>query len=334
MILTSHQRDGSRPTAMGLAGTLQTVAWRALGTECRLQFVAPDKASADTFATAAQQWVARFELRYSRFLPSSELSRINAAAGRTWIEIDEEMSQMLDLSGSLHFMTQGVLDVTSLPLLRLWDFRAPAPRIPADAAIAEARKLVGWGKVQRAPGKVFLPTPGMALDFGGWGKEFAVDAVAQIAAAHGITAVLADFGHDLRALGLPPGKPAWHIGLEDPKAPGNCWGSVAVTDRGVASSGDYVRSFVHEGRRYGHIVDPRTGWPVSNGCLQVTVIAPTCLQAGVLSTAAFVLGAEAGVRLIQETFGADGCILTTRARHQTRGFFNYLVESRGSSSPP
>ena len=327
MILTSHRRESSRPAAMGPAGTMETVSWRALGTECRLQFVARDTATATAFGAEAQQWVARFERRYSRFLPSSEVSRINAAAGRSWVEIDEEMSQMLDLSGSLHFMTQGVLDVTSLPLLQLWDFRAPTPQIPSDAAIAEAKKRIGWAKVQRVPGKVFLPEPGMALDFGGWGKEFAVDAVAQIATAHGITALLVDFGHDLRALGLPPGKPAWHVGLEDPSRPGGCWGSLAVTDRGVASSGDYVRGFIHEGRRYGHIIDVRTGWPVSNGCLQVTVIAPTCLQAGVLSTAGFVLGAETGVRLIQDTFGAEGCVVTARARHQTRGFFQYMVET-------
>ncbi len=325
MLHTSHRRDSSRPSAVGPAGAMEAVSWRALGTECRLQIVARDTAAATAFGAEAQQWVARFEQRYSRFLPSSEVSRINAAAGKSWVEIDEEMSQMLDLAGSLHFMTQGVLDVTSLPLLRLWDFRAPTPRIPSDAAIAEARKRVGWAKVQRAPGKVFLPEPGMALDFGGWGKEFAVDAVAQIAIARGVTALLVDFGHDLRALGLPPGKPAWHIGLEKPDAPGESWGSVAVTDRGVASSGDYIRGFTHEGRRYGHIVDPRTGWPVSNGCLQVTVIAPTCLQAGVLSTAGFVLGAEAGIRLIQDTFGAEGCVLTARGRHQTRGFFQYMV---------
>ena len=327
MILSSQQRDSLRPSATGPAGTLQTLSWHALGTDCNLQFVAPDMAAAAAFGAAAQQWVSRFEQRYSRFIPNSLLSRINAAAGKEWVSIDEEMDQMLNLSGSLHFMTQGVLDVTSLPLLRLWDFRATPSRIPSEEAIADAKKRVGWAKVQRSPGKVFLPEAGMALDFGGWGKEFAVDAVAQLAVAHGITALLVDFGRDLRAMGLPPEKPAWHVGLENPESPGNCWGSIAVTDRGVASSGDYVRGFTHEGRRYGHIVDPRTGWPVSNGCLQATVIAPTCLQAGVLSTAAFVLGADAGIRLIQETFGAEGCLLTTRARHQTRGFFRYVVTS-------
>jgi thiamine biosynthesis lipoprotein len=166
----------------------------------------------------------------------------------------------------------------------------------------------------------------MAIDFGGWGKEYAVDMVAQIARRHGFTRALVDFGHDLCAVGAAPGKPAWHIGLEDPARPGvTCWGSVAVNDRAVASSGDYLRAFTLNGRRFGHIVDPRTGWPVANGCRQVTVIARGCLQAGVLSTSAFILGPEKGRKLIEETMGAEGCIVTAEARHQTKGFFNYVV---------
>jgi len=290
-----------------------------------LQFACANSGQAEGFVQAAMAWIARFEQRYSRFRSDSLVSQINGAAGRSWVEIDAEMEQMLELSGSLHFMTQGILDITALPLLRLWNFKVPDPRLPTDAEVVAARALVGWQKVQRAPGKVFLPQAGMAIDFGGWGKEFAVDAVAQIGRDHGITSLLVDFGHDLRAIGLPPGRPAWHVGLENPAVPGACWGSIAVSDKGVASSGDYLRGTTIGGRRYGHIVDPRTGWPVANGCTQVTVVASSCLQAGLLSTAAFVLGAEAGLRLIQETFGAEGCLLTARARHQTRGFFRYEV---------
>jgi thiamine biosynthesis lipoprotein len=180
--------------------------------------------------------------------------------------------------------------------------------------------------VLRAPGKIFLPEPGMALDFGGFGKEYAVDVAAQIAADHGIADVLVDFGHDLRVLGKPPGRPAWHIGLEDPKKPGTPAGSMALAgSRGIASSGDYVRRFLMNGRRYGHIVDPRTGWPVANGCIQATVIAGTCLHAGVLSTAAFVLGPQKGIEFIQSFPGAEGLLVTDHARAQTRGFFHHVV---------
>jgi thiamine biosynthesis lipoprotein len=271
--------------------------------------------------------VSAFEAKYSRFRPDSLVSRINTAAGREWTEVDAEMDGLLSLCDKLHFMTQGVLDPTTLPLIRLWNYKARPPRIPDAAEIAAARVLVGWKKVQRAPGKIFLPAAGMALDFGGFGKEYAVDIVAQLALDHGITAALVDFGHDLRAIGIPPGRPAWHIGLEDPRQPGVAAGSIGVSGKGVASSGDYLRCFVVGGKRFGHIIDPRTGWPVTNGCTQATVIAGSCLQAGVLSTTAFVLGVPQGIEFIQACPGAEGLILTEHARAQTRGFFNYVASN-------
>ena len=138
--------------------------------------------------------------------------------------------------------------------------------------------------------------------------------------------VLVDFGHDLCAVGAAPGKPGWHIGLEDPSRPGeSCWGSLAARDCGVASSGDYVRGFTLDGKRYGHIVDPRTGWPVANGCKQVTVIAKACLQAGALATAVFILGPDAGLQLVQGLMGAEACVVTGQARHQTKGFYHYVA---------
>jgi thiamine biosynthesis lipoprotein len=237
------------------------------------------------------------------------------------------MEALLKLCDNLHSMTQGVMDPTALPLIRLWDWKADHPVIPNSAQIDEARRLTGWGKVKRVHGKVFLPAPGMALDFGGFGKEYAVDIVAQIAADFGIPDVLVDFGHDLRALGTPPGRPAWHIGLEDPNNPGKTAGSIAITGKGVASSGDYVRCFKIDGRRFGHIIDPRTGWPVSNGCSQATVVAGTCLQAGVLSTTAFVLGLKEGIDFIRGFPGAEGIVLAGRLRAQTPGFFNYAPSS-------
>jgi len=298
----------------------------ALGTRCEVQYVCADDGLARAFETEAVNWVAAFEAKYSRFRPDSLISRINAAAGQSWVEIDPEMEQFLDLSGSLYELSRGVLDVTALPLMRLWDYRSPTPRVPSDAEIGAAKRLVGWQKIQRAPGRVRLPESGMALDFGGWGKEYAVDIVAQIARRHGLANVLVDFGHDLSAFGSAPGKPGWHIGLEDPARPGEaCWSSIAARDCGVASSGDYVRGFTLNGKRYGHIVDPRTGWPVANGCRQVTVIAKACLQAGVLSTAVFILGPEAGLRLVEGLMGAEACVVTDQARHQTKGFYHYVV---------
>ena len=310
------------------AGGLRRLAFRAMGTHCEIQYACDESKRAEAFERTALAWLQAFEAKYSRFRDDSLVSRINAAAGRQWIEVDAEMEQMLKLCDTLYFLTQGILDPTALPLLRVWDYKAEHPVLPTDAAIAAARRLVGWPKVQRAPGKILLPDVGMALDFGGFGKEYAVDVVAQLAVDLGISNVLVDFGHDLRAMGKPPGRPAWHIGLEDPRHPGDAAGSVALSgSRGIASSGDYLRRFTLGGKRYGHIIDPRTGRPVANGCSQATVISGTCLYAGVLSTTAFVLGPMKGIEFIQSFPGAEGLLITENARAQTRGFFHHVVSS-------
>ena len=309
-------------------GSLHKLAFSALGTTCEVQYTTDGNNQPQSeFELATVSWVSEFEAKYSRFRPSSLVSRINAAAGHAWVEVDEDMEQLLKLCDSLYAMTRGVLDPTALPLIRLWDWKAEQPAIPNSTQIEAARRLTGWTKVQRTPGKVFLPEPGMALDFGGFGKEYAVDIIAQTAVNYGLSNVLVDFGHDLRTLGAPPGRPAWHVGLEDPKNPGKIAGSIAVTDKGVASSGDYVRCFKIDGRRFGHIIDPRTGWPVSNGCTQATVIAGSCLLAGVLSTTAFVLGLRDGISFIREFPGAEGIVLGGSMRGQTPGFFHYAVSS-------
>lgn len=326
VVSQSHRAPPPAPTSLDVGVPLRKLSFPALGTMCEVQYAAPGgDPQAAAFERAATGWVNAFEAKYSRFRPDSLISRINAAAGREWIEVDAEMEGLLKLCDTLHFMTQGVLDPTMLPLIRLWNYKTETPRIPTSDEIAAARALVGWKKVLRAQGKIFLPEPGMALDFGGFGKEYAVDITAQIATDHGIRAALVDFGHDLRAVGVPPGRPAWHIGLEDPQKPGTPAGSIAVSGKGVASSGDYLRRFVVNGKRFGHILDPRTGSPVANGCVQATVIAGSCLQAGVLSTTAFVLGVPKGVEFIQACQGAEGLLLTERTRAQTRGFFNYVV---------
>ena len=324
LVATTHRPPAPVPT--GPAGALKRVMFQALGTTCELQYPVKDVEGGLRFERAAVAWVEAFEAKYSRFRPESLISRINLAAGLTAVEIDAETEQLFKLCDTLHFLTQGILDPTLLPLLRLWNFETDQPVVPSDEQIAAARQLVGWKKVQRSPGKVFLPVVGMALDLGGFGKEYAVDLVAQLAVDHGIPDVLVDFGHDIRAMGAPPGRVAWHIGLENPQRPGESAGSVGlVGNRGIASSGDYIRRVTVGGRRYGHIIDPRTGWPVANGCIQATGIAATCLHAGVLSTTAFVLGVTKGIEFMQSFPGVEGLILTESARAQTRGFFNHVV---------
>ncbi len=327
MVLTSpNVHDRIRASAKLTArGDRRDLEFHAMATRCRVSFSA-DATLAKTFSEAVLQWVADFEATYSRFLPDSLISRINDSAGLHWVEIDPETQRIIALCDEAHFLTRGIFDPTALPLIQLWNWKTNPPVIPDDGQISAAMQLVGWRKVQRAPGKIFLPSPGMSIDLGGIGKEYAVDRVAHLATQHGITSALVDFGQDIFALGLPTdGRPAWHIGLEDPKQPGKCWAGLAARNQAVASSGDYVRRFEVNGKRYGHILDVRTGRPVANGCLAVSVIAPTCTVAGLFSTAAFVLGPEEGIRLMEATPNVNGCITSEHGRTHTRRFYEYVV---------
>ena len=301
------------------------LVFHAMGTTCQITFMPPSVSAGKDFAATALRWVAEFEARYSRFIPESLISRINAAAGKDWVDVDETTDRIFSLCAELIFITGGAFDPTALPLINLWNWKANPPVIPGDDAICAARELVGWDKVQRRPGAIFLPQAGMCIDLGGIGKEYAVDCVVALAQQNAIANVLVDFGQDIRGLGQPPQQEAWYVGLEDPGNPGNCWTGVAVRDVAVASSGDYLRNFELNGRRYGHIIDPRTGYPVSNGCRSVAVIAPTCTLAGVLSTTAFVVGTEEGIKLIGGYPGAEGCILTEKSRSETRRFTGYVL---------
>jgi thiamine biosynthesis lipoprotein len=302
------------------------ISFHAMGTRCQIAFVPDSRATGEAFIDATICWVADFEARYSRFIPDSLISQINESAGRDWVEVDEETDRLFSLCQELYFFTRRAFDPTALPLIQLWNWKADPPEIPDDATVSATRELVGWHKVQRRRGAIHLPCEGMSIDLGGIGKEYAVDRVAQLAQEHRIQNALVDFGQDVRVNGQPPGRPAWHIGLEDPKNPGRCWTGVAIRDRAVATSGDYLRKFELNGRRFGHILDPRTGYPVNNGCRAVTVIAPTCTFAGALSTTAFILGEDDGLRMIESCLGAEGCIITDKSRRQTRRFNEYLTQ--------
>jgi thiamine biosynthesis lipoprotein len=300
-------------------------SFRAMGTLCQITYVSEARVAGEQFKAATIRWVADFEARYSRFLPDSLISRINQNAGKEWVEVDEETDRIFSLCQDLSFFTRGAFDPTAMPLIKLWDWKANPPVIPSHAAIEAAQELVGWRKVQRRKGAIFLPRAGMSIDLGGIGKEYAVDRVVSLAAEHGIGNVLVDFGQDICAHGQPPEKGAWHIGLEDPVNPGKCWSGVAISGKAVATSGDYLRGFSVDGRRYGHILDPRSGYPVNNGCRAVSVIAASCTVAGILSTSAFILGPTEGLNLIGGYMGADGCIITETHRYQTRKFHEYLT---------
>lgn len=297
------------------------VPFFALGSECELYFSAVTFEVAQAFVARAFEWLAQFEARHSRFLPDSEISRINANAGVEWTDIHPETDVLLDLCGHSNFVSEGAFDATSLPLSRLWDWKRKHDSLPTEDEIAAAKSLVGWKSIERSPGRIFLPQKGMMLDFGGVGKEFAVDCLKQLAVACGIQHVMVDLGGDIAVQGEPPEGGGWYVGLEDPSNTDNSHCGIRLKDRAaVATSGDYRRCFQHNGRTYGHILDCRTGWPVANGTRSVTVIASRCTEAGLLATSAMIIGGADAVTMLERTPGVQGCVWSNGRLFETRGF--------------
>jgi len=306
-------------TALG-AGFYE-ILFFALGAQCQLLFVTDDPRTAEQYRDTAFDWLSNFEARYSRFLPDSELSQINQQAGIGWVEIDAMGEMLLDFCEHCHFATQGAFDATSLPLSLLWDWKRKHDTLPTPEEIAKAQASIGWKRVQRSKGRVFLPETGMMLDFGGVGKEFAVDCLKQLALGIGIQQVLVNLGGDMAAQGDAPEGDGWSVGLEDPADQTRTFCNIRLhTGAAVATSGDYRRCFEFEGRTYGHILDCRTGWPVANGTRSATVIAPRCVMAGLLSTSAMVVGGVEAIALLDRTPGVEGCLWHQGQLYETRGF--------------
>ena len=305
-------------------GAYSRLAFPAMGTQNSILFRAPAPALADGFREAALRWLADFEARFSRFIPESLISRLNAAAGNgEWFELDVGAQELFALCDWFHWKTSGVFDPTAGTLTALWDFRRPLATEPTAAEIDAARELVGWGQVERVPGRIRLPRAGMQLDFGGIGKEYAVDRIVELAQRLGVADILVDFGRDVRAAGSPPEGGDWRIGLEHPEQPDACWSSVGLHNTALCCSGDYRRFAVIGGRSFSHLVDPRTGCPARAGVRAAWAIAPTCTEAGILTTTACILGAAAAGQVFEQTPGTAGCIWSDHGLFQSRRFQAY-----------
>lgn len=312
--------------AAGKCRTEQTrFAFRAMGSPCEVHFGARSYSVAKELQASVMAWIEDFEAEFSFYREDSLVSGINRSAGKEGVPISAAASELFSLCDWFHWLTGGYFDPTSASLSRLWDYHDVSLPLPAEAEIDAAKALVGWTRVDHTSKRFRLPDAGMAIDLGGIGKEYAVDKVMEMILGTGVRDVLINFGHDVRAAGKPPQGGAWSVGLEDPREPGRCWAGLRLDSGAVCTSGDYMRYRMIGDKRYGHIVDSRTGYPVDNGCLSVTVVAPSCTEAGILSTSAFMMGEEKGMDLITRHFGAEGAIWTKAGLMRTPGFDRYIV---------
>ena len=263
---------------------------------CEALIDAPDEAAARRAAQAVAAEAWRVERKFSRYRDDNIVHAINHADGEP-VQVDEETARLLDYAADCYELSDGLFDLTSGVLRQVWKFDG-SDRLPAPETVREVMKRVGWHKVDwQAP--MLRLAPGMEIDFGGIGKEYAVDRAAQAGLAAGGAPLLVNFGGDIYATGPRRDGSAWTVAIES-AAPGHLAPRIELKRGGVTTSGDARRFLLKDGVRYGHILDPRTGWPVKDAPRSVTVLHDSCTQAGLLSTLAILQGKDAEAFLEEE----------------------------------
>jgi thiamine biosynthesis lipoprotein len=279
-----------RSPALQRDGNLWRGEFQAMASPCQLLTEVEYEVDARALlnAVAAETW--RIEDKFSRYLKGNIVDDINAGDGCE-MEVDDETANLLDFSASLHRMSDGRFDISSGALRKVWKFDG-SDQVPAQDDIDSVLKVIGWDKISWQRPRLKLRR-GMQIDLGGIGKEYAVDRAAEIVKQQTDASSLVNFGGDLVAVGkLLAG--GWRVGIESVDSGDSQPERIIHIHSGaLATSGDARRFLLKDGVRYGHVLNPGTGWSVDQAPRSVTVAADTCTQAGMLATLAMLRGAGA-----------------------------------------
>ena len=262
-----------------------------MASPCELLIDTQDQAVAKQLMTLASRETARIENKFSRYLPDNLMSQINQSNGHP-VAIDDETYRLLKFANTCYQLSEGMFDITSGVLRRAWKFDG-SDKLPKDQQVAELLPLIGWQSVTYQQDSITLPA-GFELDFGGIGKEYAVDAVAKICTqAQPNISVLVNFGGDIQVTQARRNNSSWQIGIEDPNGDSKALKLLKIKVGGLATSGDARRFLLKDGIRYSHILNPKTGYPITNAARSITIASSHCIQAGLLATLALLQGPDA-----------------------------------------
>ena len=279
---------------------------RALGTTWTVKFLQPaPPLNPATLTARISATLERLEQQFSTYRPNSELSRFNTARTTDWITVSPELACVATDSRALSVLTGGAFDATIFPLVDLWGFgpqRRSGPP-PSATEISAARSRTDFRRLESraSPPALRKTSANLAADFSSMAKGFAADTIAAQLSALGSTDHYVQIGGDIATVGPRP----WRVAIEQPAGSAPLAHVFDLAGQSLSTSGDAHNSFTHAGRRYGHILDPRTGEPVASPLASVSVIAPTCAQSSARATALFVLGPDAGFALaVRERWSA------------------------------
>ncbi|MER3523475.1 MAG: hypothetical protein C4326_05245 [Ignavibacteria bacterium] len=255
--------------------------------------------------------VGRIEQLMTDYADTSDVGRVNLAAGKESVSVSQELVHLLTLANHYSASSNGSFDVTVGPIVRAWDFLGVEHEVPTRSRIRLLRRLVDYRNIVLDSARVFLRQRGMRLDLGGIAKGYAVDRSVALLKRFGVRRAIVDLGGNLgvwwegtHALDST----AAEILIRHPRKEGTFFGSFRVGTAGISTSGDYQRYFIKDGVRYHHIIDPATGYPARD-VVSVTIVAEDATAADALSTMVFVLGREKGMEFIERTPGVEGLIV-------------------------
>jgi FAD:protein FMN transferase len=268
---------------------LLAIKFTAMASPCEVLVPSMSRSAALAIGTVAAREAWRIEAKFSRYRDDSVTAWIHRHRGSR-VDVDEETAALMNFASQCHELSEGLFDITSGVLRRVWRFDG-SDRVPETAAVDELLPLIGFEKLQWSPPRLLLPE-GMELDFGGIGKEYAVDHAFELLAARNTMPFLVNFGGDLRA-NRPPAHGPWQVGIERPDSEQEPTLLLDLEHGALATSGDSRRYLLKDGVRYGHILHPGTGWPVPGAPRSVTVAASSCTEAGLLASIALLHGSSA-----------------------------------------
>lgn len=302
-----------------------------MGTTYSVKYIGGNPATGKLEADVAAE-LARINSIMSTYDPESELSRFNRGPVGQAIEVSKELREVIELAEEIYGASDEALDVTVGPLVNLWGFGAD-PRqseVPPPDAIAQAKSRTGFGALGLQGSKLTRHRD-IYVDLSAIAKGYAVDQVSQLLESRGIQRYLVEVGGELRGHGLNAAGEPWRIAVEQPEALArSIFTTLPLRDLGMATSGDYRNYFEVDGQRYSHMIDPRTGYPVTHTTVSVTVLARTCAEADGYATAINVMGVEAGLALAEARNLAILVIMKTDGRFVSRtssAMQTYLGES-------
>lgn len=286
-----------------------TKEFSAMGTAFEVTVVAAEMSEAQEMIDAAIAEVDRIEKHISSWDPNSQTSAVNQNAGIKPIEVDAELFSLVERSLQVSKLTQGAFDISYASMDRIWKFTKSEITPPDAKEIAVSVAKIGFEKIQLNPEKrsIFLPEEGMKIGFGAIGKGYAAMKVSKMLREKGALGGIVNAGGDLYAWGVSHRPEGWRVAVANPKKRNEIMAYLMLQNQAVVTSGDYERYALIDGRRYAHIIDPRTGWPTS-GLKSVTVICHDAELADALATAIFVMGKENGLYLINQLKGVE-CLL-------------------------